>query len=321
MPVENLRDLQNDVQFYEYTKAANPLGRGTIPKEPFAELPSKLHEEGATRIIQFDLSDKLKVEGPATSPNLCASFIRINPGEKISTEVNATSELYYVIRGSGTTATRNLEMKWKKGDFYVIPGGSKSVHSADADSAIYWITDEPLLRYLGVKVVKERFSPTLFKAEDCERELAKVAADPETAKHNRCSILLANKKFPQTLTITHTLWAMYGLLPVGAVQPPHRHNSVALDLILDCKPGCYTLISVERDQDGNMINPVRQDWKPNSAFVTPPYYWHAHYNESGSPAKLIPIQDAGLQTYMRTLDIEFAGPSDGKSKKELAAIL
>jgi hypothetical protein len=33
--------------------------------------------------------------------------------------------------------------------------------------------------------------------------------------------------------------------------------------------------------------------------------WHAHFNESGSPAHLIPIQDAGLQTYLRSLDIRF----------------
>ena len=122
------------------------------------------------------------------------------------------------------------------------------------------------------------------------------------------------------MTVTHTLWAMFGILPEDAVQLPHRHNSVALDLILNCKPGCYTMVSKEIDLDGNLIQPIRVDWKPYSAFVTPPYYWHAHYNESGAPAHLIPIQDAGLQTYMRTLDIEFAHApkvqSESKSKIE-----
>jgi hypothetical protein len=42
-----------------------------------------------------------------------------------------------------------------------------------------------------------------------------------------------------------------------------------------------------------------------SAFVTPPGLWHAHYNESGAPAYPLPIQDAGLKTYLRTLDIRF----------------
>ena len=82
------------------------------------------------------------------------------------------------------------------------------------------------------------------------------------------------------------------------------------------------MVAKEIDQDGNLIQPIRQDWKPYSAFVTPPYYWHAHYNESGALAHLIPIQDAGLQTYMRTLDIEFAhapklqSESESKSKSK-----
>jgi len=311
-------DLQRDVQFFEYTKAANPLGRGTITQEPYAELLSDLHEQGPTRVHQFDLSDKIVCEGPATSPNLSAAFVRIEPGTKINTWANATSELYYVIRGKGSSARTDVTIAWEAGDFFVVPGGKEVVHSAETDSALYWINDEPLLRYLGATATKERFSPTLYKAADCKRELEKVATDPNSADRNRVSVLLANQNFPQTMTVTHTLWAMFGVLPPDAVQPPHRHNSVALDLILDCKPGCYTMISRDIDAEGQLLNPVRQDWKPYSAFVTPPYYWHAHYNESGHEAHLIPIQDAGLQTYMRTLDIEFAHPV---AKKQLANIL
>ena len=33
--------------------------------------------------------------------------------------------------------------------------------------------------------------------------------------------------------------------------------------------------------------------------------WHAHYNESGASAHLIPVQDTGLQTYLRSLGIRF----------------
>jgi gentisate 1,2-dioxygenase len=105
---------------------------------------------------------------------------------------------------------------------------------------------------------------------------------------------------------------MYGIIADGTVQKPHRHQSVALDLILDCQPGCYTLIGTELDGDGNIVEPRRDDfeprradWKAGSAFVTPPGLWHAHYNESGAPAYVIPIQDAGLHTYLRTLDIRF----------------
>jgi gentisate 1,2-dioxygenase len=311
-------DLQKDVQFFEYTQAADPLGRGTICEEPYAELLSNLHESGPTRIIPFDLAKMLNNDGPITSPNLWASFVRVEAGKEITTSANATSQLFYVIRGNGKTKRDDLTISWSEGDFMVVPGGINMVHSAETDSAFYWINDEPLLKYLGATASEERFSPTLYKSEDCKRELARIAADPASKDRNRLSILLGNKNFPQTMTVTHTLWAMFGVLPKDAVQPPHRHTSVALDLILDCKPGCYSMISRHKDAEGKLINPVRQDWKPYSAFVTPPYYWHSHHNESGADAHLIPIQDAGLQTHMRTLNIEFAHPA---LKKALAETL
>jgi hypothetical protein len=37
---------------------------------------------------------------------------------------------------------------------------------------------------------------------------------------------------------------------------------------------------------------------------------HAHYNETETPAHLIPIQDAGLTTYLRSLDIKFTQRRD-----------
>ncbi len=43
-----------------------------------------------------------------------------------------------------------------------------------------------------------------------------------------------------------------------------------------------------------------------AAFVTPPGWWHSHQNESDEDAIVLPVQDAGLQTYMQTLDIQFA---------------
>jgi gentisate 1,2-dioxygenase len=119
-------------------------------------------------------------------------------------------------------------------------------------------------------------------------------------------VLLANAEEEQTLTITHVLWAMFGLLPAEQVPRPHRQQSVALDRIRDCSPGCYTSLGDRLDERGNILNPQRVDWDPGGAFVTPPGKWHAHVNESGADAHLVPVQDAGLQTYLRALDIRFS---------------
>jgi gentisate 1,2-dioxygenase len=211
-----------------------------------------------------------------------------------------------VISGSGVSIVNGRELEWGAGDFFVLPANSVTVHRATTDTTMYWVTDEPLLRHLGVVPTHAKFEPTRFPAERVRAELADVEYSPRATDRNRLSILLNTTPNDMTQTVTHVLWAMYGLLPVGAVQRPHRHQSVALDLVGDCKPGCYTLVGRTVDEDGEIIDPIRVDWEPHSAFVTPPGMWHAHYNESGEQAWIIPIQDAGLQTYLRSLDIRFA---------------
>ncbi len=292
-------------QYFEYSKAANPIGSGLIPEVPLADFPARLHEEGPTQVIPFDLSEKLRCHGPATSPALLSNFIHIRAGERIATDPNATSELYYVIRGRGQTTFGDRKLAWCEGDIFTLSCCGEAVHHADEDAAFYWVHDEPLLRYLGARAETPRFQPTLYPRARAVEELEKVAQDPQASSRNRVSVLMANSELPQTRTITHVLWAMFGVLPQGKVQPPHHHESVALDLIIDCEPGCYSLIGTEIDRYGNIKDPRRADWKPGSAFVTPPGLWHSHHNESKADAHLLPIQDAGLHTYLRTLDIHF----------------
>jgi gentisate 1,2-dioxygenase len=306
-----LKGLVENGQYYEYTKAADPIGSGAISPIPFAEFGSVLHETGDTRIIPLDVSEQLGCIGPATSPALCANFLRILAGEAFPTNLNATSILFYVMYGSGWTEFDGTYIPWKTGDFVALPNGKEIRHFADTDTAFYLVHDEPLLRYLGVTANTKRFKPTLYTSEDSLRELDIVRQEADAVNRSRISVLLANKAMDQTLTVTHTLWAMLGALPINAVQLPHRHQSVALDLILDCDPGCYTLVGTRISAKGEILNPTRVDWKPYSVFITPPGYWHAHYNESSKEAHLIPLQDAGLQTYLRTLDIKFVLPNGG----------
>ena len=58
--------------------------------------------------------------------------------------------------------------------------------------------------------------------------------------------------------------------------------------------------------NGNIVCPDCQEWTTGMAFVAPPGLWHPHFNEGDTQAYLLPIQDAGLQTYLRSVDIRFS---------------
>ena len=313
---EATEDWAGDARYHEYSAAADPIGSGAITRVPVERFPASVHAGTGTRLVPLDLSDALGVPYPATSPALLAAFMVLEPGGSLTTTPDATSELYYCIEGTGRTeidrtpvpaTSAGRTVAWGPGDFLVLPAGCTCHHSAGGEdrALFYRVTDAPLLTYLGVTPGPARFAPTHYDAASSLARLAEVEAHPDAASRSRVSILLGNAALPQTLTVTHTLWAMLGVLPAGRVQRPHRHQSVALDLITDCSPGCYTLVGREVDERGEIVDPVRVEWERAGAFVTPPGLWHSHHNESGRPARLVPVQDAGLHTYLRTLDIRF----------------
>jgi len=291
---------------FDYRQAANPVRPGLTEPIPYHQWSPELHASGPSGVIPLDLSAQLGAEGPATSPGLAAHFVRIAAGEGVKAAARATSSLFFVLYGSGRCRRGSASIDWQSGDLFVLPAGEDPLLQAERTSVLYWVNDAPLLRYLGVEPSRPRFEATHYPGSWLQRELEALAADPSSARSNRLSLLLANSDLPATRTVTHVLWAMYGMVPAGETQAPHRHQSVALDLIIDCQPGCHTLVGTDLDADGTIRNPRRIEWEPGGAFITPPGHWHAHVNQSGKPAYLLPIQDAGLQTHLRSLDIRFA---------------
>jgi gentisate 1,2-dioxygenase len=289
---------------WEYSAAASPDLSG-VPVQPF---PASLHREGPTRVIALDLSKVLGTTYPATAPNLLANYIRIAAGERIAVAAEATSEVFFVMRGTGRTETADGVLEWREGDAFTLPHNAGVTHQADADAALYWVHDGPLLSYLGVTPTVPRFRPAFYDRDAMDREIERIREMGIREGRNRLGIILGNTDRMETKTVTHTMWSLLNLLPAGAVQPPHRHNSVALDLAIRAGGDTYTLIAPKVDGAGALIDPVRADWESESVFVTPPGWWHSHHNESGEDAYVFPVQDAGLHTYMRTLDIRFVTP-------------
>ena len=102
--------LTEAARFHDYRYASNPIADGTLGAIPGARFGAELHEQGITRTLPLDTSSILGCRGPATSPGLCANFIHICPGDAIITDANASSQLFFVMRGTGTPVPRKACM-------------------------------------------------------------------------------------------------------------------------------------------------------------------------------------------------------------------
>ena len=301
------KSLEDNVRIYEYVKAANPK----LEKIPIKVYRSDDFKKSKTSIIPFDLSEILNTKYFATSPNLLASFIKISANDEIDLKnYNISSQLFYIIYGNGKCdIIRRGTLNYYQGDMLVLSNiDTKFV--ASEDTMIYWITDEPLLKYLNVKSINQNFSHILIRSEKMLSSINNILNDEGNENKNRLGVLLGNPSTDPcgtgTLTVTPILWSLLNIIPSNCVQKPHRHNSIALDLCVYApKEGIYTLMGPELDENGNVKDPIKCNWESGSVFITPPGWWHSHHNDTDEPGWVLPIQDAGLYTYMRTLDIQF----------------
>ena len=53
--------------------------------------------------------------------------------------------------------------------------------------------------------------------------------------------------------------------------------------------------------------------------MTPPGWWHSHHNLGDQEAWVLPIQDAGLYTHQRTLDIRFHHEEMGRLQERITS--
>lgn len=294
-------------QTWSYAEAANPVRRGLCePLRPWS-WPASLHASGPTARLPLLPPEEQGLEPEATSPALAAAFLRLREGESLRLPEGWTSLFLYVLQGEGEL-TPAPSLPWRCGDALVLPASpGLSLHAA-TESVLYAVDDSPLLRWLGATPAPgSRFRPVRFDAADLEQHLRQVAGETAAARANRVSILLGHPDLPTTRTVSPSLWAMLGIVAPGSVQAPHRHQSVALDLILSAPPGCHTLVGERLNAEGQIVDPRRIDWESGGAFLTPAGWWHSHVNPSDQEARLLPVQDAGLHSHLRSLDIRFSG--------------
>ena len=280
------------MKLYEYSEAANPF---MLPIRP------TVHNCTVESGIQV----------ATVTPNLKAMFIKVANNGTISTSsTQASSHVIRVMEGMCTITCEHGKYEMYQGDVLSLPFMKEMFTVASSSCTAFWVNDEPLMKYLGAEPNTATFSAVYYDNAILTDFVKKTMTSKDAQERNRNGVLLSNEHMAKTTkTLTPTLWTLLNYVPPKRSHKPHKHNSVALDLCVsaNAKEDCvYTLMGKSLNDDGTIKDPIKMVWKPNSVFVTPPGWWHSHHNESDEEAWVFPVQDAGLHTHMRTLDINFS---------------
>jgi gentisate 1,2-dioxygenase len=269
-----------------------------VPDHSFTAEPTRAMDPATpTGLILCDISDVLDCAFPATTPLVLASYAKIRAGETLRTDFNASGVIAYVISGSGTTSCPDETIAWDSGDLFVLPGGEPATHIAGDSDAVLWIvTNEPQLAFENLRAPAAGQAPTdivHYKADEIARQIALVYEIGRSETIAGSALVLSAERQEATRNILPTLTVAMNSLPGGVVQRPHRHNSVAVSLI------------IKGDRCFSVIDGRRKDWAPWATTITPPASVHSHHNGGNEQALFLIIQDGGIFYHTRTMGFEF----------------
>ena len=142
-----------------------------------------------------------------------------------------------------------------------------------------WAKREPSMYALP----KRRFKPARWTFDVAHAALDAAGRFVNTELAERRNLILNNPIDGNHYPTVTTLVSAYQMVKAGEVARSHRHTSNALRLVLQSKPGMYTVV------DGVKIPMVEND-----VLLTPNWCWHAHSNETSASAYWLDFLDVPL---------------------------
>ena len=302
LPPQRARDPRSAAQqraLYFNTGNAFDLHWPPVPDASFVDEPARaLDPATPTGLIACDRSREMGCAFAATTPLVLARYARIRRGETLPARFEASGVVCYVIAGSGRSTSGDETIDWSAGDVFVLPGAVAQGHAAAADGdAVLWIvTNEPQLAFERLRGPAPGDAPTdpvHFTGDEIERQidlLYRVGRGQDIAGS---ALIFSSTGQEAIRNVLPTLTVAMNSLPPGATQRPHRHNSVAVSLVIQGER-CHSLV------DGR-----RKDWSPWATTVTPATSVHSHHNGGERRAMFLIVQDGGLYYHTRALGFSF----------------
>ena len=142
-----------------------------------------------------------------------------------------------------------------------------------------WAKREPSM----YAIPKNKFAPAHWTYAVAHAALDAAGRFVNTELAERRNLILNNPIPGNHYPTVTTLVSAYQMVKAGEIARSHRHTSNALRLVLQSKPGMYTIV------DGKKIPMVEND-----VLLTPNWSWHAHSNETNASAYWLDFLDVPL---------------------------
>ena len=182
-------------------------------------------------------------------------------------------------------------------DLFVLPGGYQHTYTAASEDAVVWlVTNEPQLAFENLQAPAQGTAPTgvvHYPAAEIDRQIGIIDSVGRNEEEAGSALIFSSDTNEASRNALPTLTVAMNYLPPGITQRPHRHNSVAVSLVIKGE-NCFSTI------DGK-----RKDWAPWCTTITPPVSIHSHSNHGDERAMFLIIKDGGLYYHGRTMGFEF----------------
>jgi gentisate 1,2-dioxygenase len=99
----------------------------------------------------------MEYTNPATGghvlPTMACWIQMLRPGTHTRAHRHSTSQVYYVLRGRGSTIIDGAQLDWEQGDFFALPTWTWHEHinaSASDDAVLFSTTDTPIYEAMNI---------------------------------------------------------------------------------------------------------------------------------------------------------------------------
>jgi gentisate 1,2-dioxygenase len=139
-----------------------------------------------------------------------------------------------------------------------------------------WARKEPALWPLP----RPKFAPAIWRFAAAKAALDQAAEFVPAEQAERRNLIMVNPIEGNVYASTRNLVAAYQMVKAGEKARSHRHTAAALRLVIEAKPGTYTV-----------VNGARLDMAPGDVVLTPSWCWHGHANETDTTSYWIDFLD------------------------------